>query len=69
MGPLPHFPRSAELFRQALCGQTNLNHALTKLANLMDWARINEMRSQEFTSTRERPAELAPFVWLDNGRG
>src|SRR5690606_16286083 len=56
MGPKPIIPGSGELFRQTLREQINLKHPLVKLADLIEWERIDAVCSSRFTSQRGRPA-------------
>ncbi|MGE4593852.1 IS5 family transposase [Alcaligenes sp.] len=56
MGPKPIIPGSGELFRQTLREQINLKHPLVKLADLIEWERIDAVCSSRFKSGRGRPA-------------
>src|SRR5690606_15327771 len=56
MGPKPIAPRSGELFRQTLREQINLKHPLVKLADLIEWERIDAVCASRFKSGRGRPA-------------
>src|SRR5690606_26454255 len=56
MGPKPIIPGSGELFRQTLREQINLKHPLVKLADLIEWERIDAVCASRFTSGRGRPA-------------
>ena len=56
MGPKPIIPGSGELFRQTLREQINLKHPLVKLADLIEWERIDAVCASRFKSGRGRPA-------------
>lgn len=73
MGPKPVLPQTAELFRQALRGQINLKHPLVRLADLIDWQRIESVCSAHFPSGRGRPASpprlVAGLLYLQHAFG
>ena len=56
MGPKRAIPQSGELFRQTLREQINLKHPLVRLADLIDWERINALGHAQFKSATGRPA-------------
>lgn len=56
MGPKPSAPSSGELFRQTLREQINLKHPLIRLANLINWDRVEELALPHFPSRTGRPA-------------
>jgi|GEM_PF-2362749 len=56
MGPKPIIPGLGESFCQLLREQINLKHPLVKLADLIEWERIDAVCASRFTSGRGRPA-------------
>ena len=65
MGPKPMTPASGELFRQTLREQINLKHPLVRLADLIDWERIEAVCATRFASRRGRPA-TAPHAFCSS---
>lgn len=59
MGPKPSGAQTADLFRHPLAEMINLKHPLVKLADVMDWALIENAFGAHFASTTGRPA-LSP---------
>lgn len=59
MRPKPSGPQTGELFRHPLVEMINLKHPLVKLADIMDWALIENAFGAHFASTTGRPA-LSP---------
>ena len=59
MGPTAQTPQTDEMFRPRLDEQLKMTHPLIRLSSLMDWQRIEADFSQQFVSTRGRPA-LSP---------
>lgn len=55
MGPKTPVPEG-DFFRQPLREQINLKHPLVRLADLIDWERLNVAMSSSFVSPRGRPA-------------
>jgi hypothetical protein len=55
MGPKTPVPEE-DFFRQPLREQINLKHPLVRLADLIDWDRLNTAMSASFVSQRGRPA-------------
>ena len=55
MGPKTPVPEG-DFFRQPLREQINLKHPLVRLADLIDWERLNAAMSASFVSQRGRPA-------------
>ena len=55
MSPKTPVPEG-DLFRQPLREQINLKHPSVRLADLIDWRRLNTAMSASFVSPRSRPA-------------
>lgn len=62
MGPKSIFPQSGELFRQTLREQINLKHPLVRLADLIEWDRIDAVCAKRFPSGRGRPATAPRLI-------
>lgn len=56
MGPKTAEPQSEDLFKSRLDQLLNMNHALIRLAGLIDWGRIENTLAAYFVSERGRPA-------------
>lgn len=51
-----------DFFRQRLREQINLKHPLVRLADLIDWDRLNKTMSESFVSHRGRPASSPRLI-------
>lgn len=56
MGSKPRTPLTDELPRPRLDEQLNMSHPLVRLANLMNWEKIEGRFGAHFPSSRGRPA-------------
>ena len=51
-----------DFFRQPLREQIDLKHPLMRLADLIDWDRLNKAMSESFVSHRGRPASSPRLI-------
>jgi IS5 family transposase len=52
----PHYDRQNDLFRVELCRIVDLSHGLIKLANVVDWDRLDELFGSTYCLDTGRPA-------------
>ena len=62
MGPKANSPQSQDLFRAELMEQINLKHPLVKLAQLIEWEKIDAICAHHFPSQRGRPAIASRLI-------